>query len=154
MAQRKYDATIIHTGADCTINFNNENYVYKDLKEAFGDQAKITVSIQTRRKPRSLKQNSVLHWYINEIAQETGMSPDDVKDVLRHKFLSEDIVDRSGEIMADKSTGEVLKRYKSTTELSTVEFMEFTEQIRLWANDFLGLHLPLPNEDVELKFKK
>lgn len=154
MASRRYDGLIVHTGADCTIHFNNEKWVYADLKDAFSDNSKVTVEIKTRRKPRSLKQNSVLHWYINEIAEETGMAPDDVKDVLRHKFLSEDICDQNGEIMADKSTGEVLKRYKSTTELSTIEFNEFTESIRLWANDFLGLQLPLPNEETELKFKQ
>lgn len=152
--KRSYDATIIHTGEnDVSIHFNNEKFVYGDLKLAFGDGDKVTVSISSRRKPRSLKQNSVLHWYINEIAEETGMGADDIKEVLRHKFLSVDAKDKNGEIMADKSTGEVLKLYRSTTDLSTIEFNEFTENIRLWANYFLGLQLPLPNEETELKFK-
>lgn len=153
MPIRKYDAVIIHTDKDATIHYPNEGFVYKDLKDAFDSGAKVTISIATRRKPRSLKQNAVLHWYINAIADETGMAPDDVKEVLRHKFLSEDITDRNGEIMADKASGEVLKRYKSTTELSTVEMMAFTEEIRMWALDFLNLALPLPNEEVELNFK-
>ena len=151
---RKYDCIIVHTGDDATLNFVNENFVYRDLKDAFLDQAKVTITVATRRKPRSLKQNAVAHWYFNAIADETGMSSDDVKEVLRHKFLSEDITDKNGEIMADKSSGEVLKRYKSTTELSTVEMMTFTEEIRMWALDFLNLSLPLPNEDVELRFTK
>lgn len=153
MAIRKYDAIIVHTNEDCTIHFPRETYVYKDLKDTFGDQTKVTVEVKTRRKPRTLKQNSVLHWYINAIADETGMAPDDVKEVLRHKFLSEDILDRNGEIMADKASGEVIKRYKSTAELSTIQMLTFTEEIRMWAADFLSLHLPLPNEEVELKFK-
>jgi hypothetical protein len=124
-----------------------------DLKDVFADQAKVTITIATRRKPRSLKQNAVLHWYINAIADETGMSADDVKEVLRHKFLSEDILDRNCDIMADKSSGEVLKRYKSTTELSTVEMMVFTEEIRQWALDFLNIPLPLPGDYTELNFK-
>jgi len=149
----KYDAQIVHIGADATINFNNEAYCYRDLKAMFSDGAKVTVTVATRRKPRSLKQNAVLHWYINAIADETGMGADDVKEVLRHKFLSEDILDRNGEIMADKSSGEVLKRYKSTTELSTVEMMAFTEEIRQWALDFLNMILPLPGDYTELNFK-
>ncbi len=120
----------------------------------FAPDTAVVVTIKKWYKKRSLKQNSVLHWYINAISDETGQSVDTIKEVLRHKFLSEDIVDRNGEIMADRSSGEVLKRYKSTTELSTMQFNEFTENIRLWANDFLGLQLPLPNEAVELKFDK
>ncbi len=149
--KRTYDCRLVHTGDDCSLHFNNEVFVYRDLKACFPDGCKVTVSIQTRRKPRSLKQNAVLHWYINAIADETGMDAQDVKEVLRHRFLSEDIVDRNGEIMADKGSGEVLKRYKSTAELSTVEMMAFTEEIRVWSLDFLGLPLPLPNEEVELK---
>jgi hypothetical protein len=152
MPTRKFDGVIVHTGDDTTFNFPNDRYVYRELRLSFDDGAKVTVEIKTRRKPRSLKQNSVLHWYINEIAEETGIEPNAIKEVLRHKFLSVDAVDKNGDIMADKSTGEVLKTYRSTTNLSTIEFNEFTEQIRLWANDFLGLQLPLPNEDVELKF--
>jgi len=58
-----------------------------------------------------------------------------------------------GEIMADKSSGEVLERVKRTSELTVVEFMEFTENVRLWAMDFLGLYLSLPEEQVELNLK-
>lgn len=151
--KRTYDCRIVHTGDDCSLHFVNETFVYRDLKECFVDGSKVTITVQTRRKPRSLKQNAVLHWYINAIADETGMAVEDVKEVLRHKFLSEDIVDKSGEIMADKGSGEVLKRYKSTTKLSTVEMMAFTEEIRMWSLDFLGMTLPLPNEEVELNFK-
>lgn len=154
MPKRSYDSTIIHTGEnDVSINFINEKYVYSDLKSVFKDGEKLTIEIKTGRKPRSLKQNSVLHWYINEISQETGIDTYDVKELLRHKFLSEDIIDQNGEIMADMESGEVLRRYKSTAELSTIEFNEFTEKIRLWSNEFLGLQLPLPNEEVELRFE-
>jgi hypothetical protein len=153
MPNRKYDAIIVHTSEDCTIHFPQEKYVYRDLKEEYPDGAKVTVEVKSRRKPRSLRQNNVLHWYLNEIADETGMPMDTIKDVMRHKFLSVDVVDRNGEIMADKSSGEVLKAYRSTADLSTIEMMTFLEEIRLWSNDFLGLKLPLPNEEVELKFK-
>jgi hypothetical protein len=151
--QRKFDAFVVHTDDDATLHFNNENFVFKELKSVYKDNEKVTVTIATRYNKRSKSQNSVLHWYINEIAEETGMEPEAIKEVLRHKFLSVDAVDKNGEIMADKSTGEVLKAYRSTTQLTTVEFNEFTEKIRLWSNDFLGLQLPLPSEPIELKFK-
>lgn len=153
--KKTFDGFIDHTGdTDCSIAFTNETYVYRELREAFGNHDKVTVIIQSRKKPRSLKQNAVLHWYVNEIAEETGIEASDVKELLRHKYLGVDVTDRNGEIMADRETGEVLRRYRSTTELSTVEFNEFTEKIRLWSNDYLNMQLPLPNEETEFKFKK
>lgn len=127
---------------------------WKGELSRFEPGTSVVISIKKFYKKRSLRQNSTLHWYINEISDETGMAPDVIKDVLKHKFLSEDIIDGNGEIMVDRSTGEVLKRYKSTTELSTVEFMAFTEEIRLWANDFLNLQLPEPDSQSEINFKK
>jgi hypothetical protein len=152
MPTRTLDAQIIHTGKDASLHFPNERWVYNELKNAFKDGDRVTVTIASRKKKRSLPQNAVLHWYIQEIADETGMDKDVIKDVLKHKFLSVDIRDANGEIMADTSSGEVLKRVRSTTELSTIEFMEFTEQIRLWALDFLNLNLPLPDQQANIKF--
>jgi hypothetical protein len=60
---------------------------------------------------------------------------------------------KDGEIIADKSSGEVLERVKGTSELTVVEFMEFTDNVRLWAMEFLGMYLPLPEEQVELNFR-
>jgi len=153
MPTRSYDCKIMHGKEVCVLNFVNSKYVYRDLMDTFKDGDKVTVEVKSRRKPRSLSQNSVLHWYLQEIVDETGMSLNEIKEAMRHLFLSVDMVNKEGEIVSDKRTGEVIKVYRSTADLSTVEFNEFTENIRLWANDFLGLQLPLPNEEVELRFK-
>ena len=34
----------------------------------------------------------------------------------------------------------------STTRLDTLEFTDYIEKCRLWANEFLGLQIPLPGE--------
>jgi hypothetical protein len=34
----------------------------------------------------------------------------------------------------------------STTRLDTLEFTDYIEKCRLWANEFLGLQIPLPAE--------
>jgi hypothetical protein len=34
----------------------------------------------------------------------------------------------------------------STTRLNTLEFTDYIEKCRLWANEFLGLNIPLPGE--------
>ena len=47
--------------------------------------------------------------------------------------------------------GEVLELPKSTTSLTTVEFMEYIDRIRQWAQGFLDIHIPEPNEKLNLK---
>jgi hypothetical protein len=34
----------------------------------------------------------------------------------------------------------------STARLDTLEFIDYTEHCRLWANEFFGLNIPLPGE--------
>jgi hypothetical protein len=34
----------------------------------------------------------------------------------------------------------------STTRLDTLAFTDYIEKCRLWANEFLGLQIPLPGE--------
>ena len=133
------------------IIFNSVRAFNADLKD-FKNNQRIWVQVETYRKTRSLEQNKVLHWYINEISEETGQDANDIKDVLKKKFLTVALLDKDGEIIADNN-GEVLERVKNTSELNTVEFNEFTEKIRLFAQEFLNIYLPLPNEEVELKFK-
>ena len=36
----------------------------------------------------------------------------------------------------------------STTRLDTSAFVEYTEKCRVWANEFLGLQIPLPGEQA------
>lgn len=134
-----------------TLKLSSNKSFLSDLKD-FKHEERVWVQIESYRKIRSLEQNKVLHWYINEISEETGQDADDIKDVLKKKFLTVALLDKDGEIMADNN-GEVLERVKNTSELNTVEFNEFTEKIRLFAQEFLSIYLPLPNEAVELKFK-
>ncbi len=56
-------------------------------------------------------------------------------EALKAKFLGEEI-DQYG-----------LKHVKSTTGLDTTEFIEaYTEPIKRWAAEFLGLPIPDPNQ--------
>jgi hypothetical protein len=79
------------------------------------------------------------------------MPLEQIKDALKKKFLTVPLTTKDGEIIADKSSGEVLDRVKGTSELTVVEFMEFTDNVRVWAMEFLGIYLPLPEEQTELK---
>lgn len=60
---------------------------------------------------------------------------------MRHKYLVADVFDpKTGNI-----TGSTVR---STSDLTTKEFAEYIELVRLWAVEMLGLNIPDPNETV------
>ena len=56
------------------------------------------------------------------------MTNESTHDLIKLKFLKEII-------LANEDTGEVIERVKSTTELSTSQFMDFVAEIRQFTND-------------------
>lgn len=134
------------------LDFLSKKSFLDDLKD-FSHKDRVWIVVEKYYTKRSLKQNNLLHLYLSEIAKETGMQLEQIKEALKKKFLTTPIINKDGDIMADKSTGEVMERVRGTSELTVTEFMEFTDNVRVWAMDFLGIHLPLPEEQVELKFQ-
>lgn len=153
MPTRRYDARIVHTADDCTIHFNNEGYCYKDLKESFGDGSKITVEIKSRRKPRSLPQNAYLHMVLQMIADETGNSLEVIKTTLKAMYAKKPLLDKEGEPIYDKSTGEAVSYIQDTSDMSTIEAMEFTDNVRMFAMDYCGINIQLPEENIKFNLK-
>ena len=134
------------------LDFLSKKSFLDDLKD-FTHKDRVWIVVEKYYTKRSLKQNNLLHLYLSEIAKETGMQLEQIKEALKNKFLTVPLTTKEGEIMADKSSGEVLERVKGTSELTVVEFIEFTENVRLWSAEFLGIYLPLPEEQVELNFR-
>lgn len=153
MPIRTYDCIIIHTGEDATIHFPNEKFIWRDLKEAFKDGEKGTVEIKSRRKPRSLSQNNYLHMCLQMIADETGNSLEDVKTTLKLMYAKKPLLDKEGEPICDVESGEVAYTIQNTRDMSTVDAMGFTENVRVFARDFLMMELPLPEENIKLNLK-
>ena len=71
---------------------------------------------------------------IDIISGATGFTPQEAHDAVRYKFLTD-------------MTGE-LPRVKSTTELSTVEFMEYIAEIQRFGAEYLDVYIPDPNEAI------
>jgi hypothetical protein len=134
------------------LDFLSKQNFINDIKD-FNDKDRVWIVVEKYYSKRSLKQNNLLHLYLSEIAKETGMQLEQIKDALKKKFLTVALTTKDGEIVADKESGEVLERVRGTSELTVVEFMEFTDNVRVWAMEFLGIYLPLPEEQTELKLK-
>lgn len=97
---------------------------------------------------RTTKQNSFywgaviapLTFEFNELGND--YKPDDVHEFLKNLFLQDE------KDLIDKATGEIVdtvKYTKSTTKLSTEEFWEYCEKIRIWALEKLEIELNFEN---------
>lgn len=93
----------------------------------------IDVSVNPHKKHRSNPQNAY-YWgiVIDIISGATGFTPKESHDAMRVKFLT----DMQGD----------LPRVKSTTELSTVEFMDYVAQIQQFGAEYLEVYIPDPDE--------
>ena len=81
---------------------------------------------------RTNKQNKY-YWAVcvDLISEHTGFTPEEVHEVLKHKFLSPK--ERMGENI-----------YPNTTQLDTREFNTYIEKIQRWASMELSLVIPDP----------
>jgi hypothetical protein len=99
------------------------------------ENQRIELILRKEKKERSNQQNSAYWGIIVEILSDhLGYSREEVHDALRTKFLSR----------VDEKTG--LTVIRSTTALSTVEFMDYYAQIQRWAAEFLQVYIPSPGE--------
>lgn len=107
----------------------------------------ITIKIEKRKKKRSNPQNayywSVCLEIVRNCLKEAGntFSINDVHELLKCKFLKETI-------LVNEETGECIERIKSTTELSTVQFMDYIMEIQKLTEEWFGVIIPNPNEQL------
>jgi hypothetical protein len=130
---------------------NNINRIIQIVKSYEGKEIELTFAPVTKK--RSVQQNSYYWGVVIPIMQNTMLDIGNVMDfedvhlLLRAKFLREILA-------VDENTGEVCERVKSTTELSTTEFMDYINKVRMWAIEFFEVEIPEPNEQILLKFEE
>ncbi len=114
------------------------------------ESKEVDITIGKAKKKRSNPENRY-YWGVvipliksglKDITGETYTNQQ-VHEVLKHRFLKEDI---------HLNDGEFLERVKSTSELSTFEMEEYLELCRTFAQEFLGVTIALPNESIEFEF--
>lgn len=126
---------------------NNKELSAWFLKHAGKD---FKIKVERKFKKRSNSQNAYYFGcvipLINERLRELGneFSNQDVHEAMKSKFCVGEIVNENG----------VQEEFvRSTATLRTVEFMEYLDKITVWAAQFLGITIPLPNEAIEIDFK-
>ena len=92
------------------------------------------------KNKRTIQQNRYFYAIIKIISESLGegYTPHQVKLLIKDQFLMyEDFV--------NKKTGEVIRDYHSTANLSRKEFSELTEKLRLFCESY-GLVIQTPEE--------
>lgn len=128
---------------DLLIDFNNQedkkklHYVLQNLKKV-----RYKIKIEKYSPKRSISQNEY-YWgcVIKYLCAECGYTKDEMHQELTNQFLSYEKV--------NPKTGELRKFTKSTTELTTIEFEEYLENVRKLAIEFYDCLIPLPNEIIK-----
>lgn len=107
----------------------------QEFKRAFyvHEGKQVEVIVRRYRKKRSGKQNKYL-WKVvyGLIAEATGHTEEEIHEAMGMKFLL---------VHGDK-----MDTIRSTTDLSTVEFIDYYESIQKFAIEDLNCYIPGPNE--------
>lgn len=115
-------------------------------------EGKWTLVLRRFRKSRSGQQNSYYHacvipCIIDGLVEagynRSDLSRDIVHEMLKAKFLTRDL---------PNDNGEFIPIIKSTTDLTTTEFMEYISDIQQWAQEFLNIYVPEPNEQAKFNY--
>lgn len=97
---------------------------------------RVDESLKRRRETRSDNQNRYYWGVIIEILSEhCGYTKDEMHDALKYKFLSDRCPDEKG-----------LVKIKSTAKLKTDEFIQYTNQIVIWAAEEMNVFIPDPSQ--------
>lgn len=118
----------------------------------FGPYVKLRVTIEHYSPQRSLDQNKTMYWYLTTLAEEADMDLVKFKARMGEKFLRRPLLDKYGEQVIDRHTGEFEMYVPSTADLTTKEMGDFIDQLRLFGLEYLNYELPLPDKNYRLQF--
>jgi hypothetical protein len=95
---------------------------------------RVELTVEKLKHPRTNSQNRYYFGVVCKlIAQHTGHDAEQIHEALKQMFAPK-------WFLGDKPIP------TSTTRLDTIEFESYLEQCRHWAESFLGVVIPLPNE--------
>lgn len=104
-------------------------------------------------KSRSTAQNAYYHAccipYVIDGLVDNGYERHKLNAEVVHEYLKEKFL--KTEIISEK-TGDVITVTRSTSELSTTEFMDYIANIQRWAAEFLRMVIPDPEQQSQINF--
>ncbi|HMU69193.1 MAG TPA: hypothetical protein PKC38_04260 [Chitinophagales bacterium] len=113
----------------------------REVKDMFSGKS-IEITVRRKKKHRSVQQNRYYWLVVTMLSDYTGFTKDEMHAILRSKFLRAEKV--------NEDTGVVYEYVKSTTELTTVEYEEYLDDVRRFAAQEFNMNVPMPNEQIEV----
>jgi len=110
------------------------NYLIKQGKD------NIKYKLVEYREKRTISQNSYLHCIFQIIAENTWYTPQEIKEIMKAKFLK--VYDTKFDV----------EFTQNTSQLNTKEMTVFIDQIRLFCAEELSLEIPNPDEKRMLEY--
>lgn len=121
------------------------------------------ITVDKDRRTRSNPQNRLYRKYIKILADEVGPGVEEMALLIKEKFLVMRIYEKKEGIRKSVDALRELKKHSelraeyralrqaiiegvSTTDLNTKEMKEYTDDIREWAQDYLNITLPVPDD--------
>lgn len=124
------DLENLHRWIDAKINLaRNGEYVLKFARQT---------------KPRTISQNRLMWMWFNCIYQETGTPQQDIHDYYCSLYLRKRV----------EYKGNLQEVVIGTSGLTTAQFSEFMDKIKVDAASELGIALPLPSDLAFADFEK
>jgi hypothetical protein len=102
----------------------------------------VEIVVRKKRSRRTVPQNRLYRAYVKLLAEYTGYSEDEMHSIISYKFLKTEKV--------NEDTGEVDEYIRSTSSLNKMEFTDFVESFKKWAEDKMKVRLPNPEETWEI----
>lgn len=142
---------------EATGNVNENGILYVYNRKVFDSLLhnlkgkEVNIIISKKSKKRSSPQNRYYFGCVIPCIQQGlfetqgyWLTVDATHEFLKGSFNYKELV--------NETTGEVVKLPMSTTELSTIEFEEYLDRIRIFSDEFLNIIIDLPNEQSQLNY--
>lgn len=137
-----------HIDENAKMQIHNRQRLDEWARQNVGKNIKIR--FERKGKKRSDPQN---RYYFGVVIREITLRLRE----LGHQELQDETVHEMMKIKFNyepltSEHGELLEIPKSTTSLTTTQFMEYMDRVKQWAGDFLGINIPDPNQSLTLNF--
>ena|SRR3990167_333496 len=125
-----------------------EHRQYFDMLLSEFEEGDVSITISQVKNTRSAKMNryyfgvviaSLVKYFNEEMTFGDKVDAETVHEIFKVKYLNKGT--------ATMPDGQILQLSATTTSLSNTEFIEYWENVIAWAAQYVGVIIPLPNED-------
>ena len=141
----------IRTSIENNVFKRNRNLILNAIKYFNGKD--IVVTFSKAKKERSNQQNR-FYWGVvipliqNGLLEVTGELRSN--ENIHYKILLPMFAPLNE--LINKDSGEIISERLTSSEMTTIQFMEYILEVQKWSAEFLNIYIPNPNEETLITF--